>query len=245
MDSNDILAIIVIACLIGIGIVKVASVLLAYAKSQIERLLAMQEECDQLRFQSDAERSKIMHSAKFTGELKFAVPPTVEQLWLLTRVFNDDFTFSENFGSVVPRRDNSGSAVVDHLNGALDAIWRVWPEFRLTGELLAQGDEWWDEWRLIIGSDGRAVRQQVLQDTGGRDKDDYSIIINSEYDEVQQYYYDRRDGAEPSRRFTGDDLEVLFKFLDTQFLNWRIADGKFRCDPKIKVSKEATDGTSR
>lgn len=53
--------------------------------------------------------------------------------------------------------------LVEKVNLILSEVRKVYPDFWLSGELLAQGEEFDDRWRLVI-EDGIAVRKDIISE---------------------------------------------------------------------------------
>jgi hypothetical protein len=51
---------------------------------------------------------------------------------------------------------------MEHIaNFLIDKIKEMFPDFALTGKMIAQGEDIDDRWELIIGEDGRAIKRMV------------------------------------------------------------------------------------
>jgi hypothetical protein len=117
------------------------------------------------------------YSTEFKGELRFVSEPTAKQLAHLQSMFGEDCRDH-------PEWDASGLYYVDlelnddftgiRWNGAektygLERIINVvlaemrkqWPDFGLSGTLMAQGEDMEDRWALHIGEDGLAHKQAI------------------------------------------------------------------------------------
>ncbi len=118
------------------------------------------------------------YSTEFKGELKFTKEPTASQLAKLNSMFGEDcrdhpeWDESEGLCYIDLELTKDFSAI--KWNGAektydLDKLVNVviiemrkeWPEFSLTGELLAQGEDIEDRWQLCFDHDGFAHRRDV------------------------------------------------------------------------------------
>lgn len=117
-------------------------------------------------------RGKVMgYNTTFTGVLKFTNDPTARQLARLKPMFcEDNQKFGGNNHGYIDLRladDFSGLEWEDetektydlekNVNVVIDFMQKEFPDFGLEGELLAQGEEPDDRWRLVI-VDGRSQR---------------------------------------------------------------------------------------
>ena len=111
-------------------------------------------------------------TTQFKGRLSFVTEPTVKQLAMLKSMFGEDcrnhpewdakglyyidLELTEDFSGI--RWDGSEKTYdLDKLvNVVLAEMQKQWPEFGLTGALIAQGEEIEDRWSLTIGNDGKA-----------------------------------------------------------------------------------------
>jgi hypothetical protein len=119
------------------------------------------------------------YTTKFKGVLKFANPLTIEQLKALNEVLGEDSDVLKSFQ--LPEEDYSylqyevtkdmsglqwdGGEKFYYAENALNLILRYmrsqWPDFTLTGELLASGEEAGDVWKLVM-DDGVATRVDAI-----------------------------------------------------------------------------------
>lgn len=118
------------------------------------------------------------YTTKFKGVLEFAEPLTQQQHDYLATICNGDDPQDcrDHEGWVEPgtymcyidlemHPDGlcwNGAEKTYEMVACVNLVTRLmrerWPEFRLTGSLLAQGDEVGDVWRLQMDSDGIAHR---------------------------------------------------------------------------------------
>jgi len=120
------------------------------------------------------------YSTSFTGVLKFTSEPTTPQLKLLGTILGEDPSdhaewVHHSVGNVSyiqleVARDYSGLQwdgtekfyeAVNAVNLVLAVMREEFPDFGLSGELTAQGEDNDDRWRLVIGDDGRAKKVDV------------------------------------------------------------------------------------
>ena len=117
------------------------------------------------------------YTTTFKGELKFANEPTAPQLAKLKKIFcedcrehpewaapglnyvdlelNDDFTAIRHDGS-------EKTYELEHIVNLVIRLMRSdWPEFGLTGSMLAQGEDPEDRWSLTIGENGQAMKVEI------------------------------------------------------------------------------------
>lgn len=117
------------------------------------------------------------YSTEFTGELKFTKEITIPQLaalnammgedcrdhpeWSAPDLYYIDLEITDDFSGI----KWSGAEKTYDLEKLVNVVIRVmrgtWPDFGLTGQLLAQGENVEDRWSLTIGEDGWACRQKV------------------------------------------------------------------------------------
>ena len=117
------------------------------------------------------------YSTKFTGELKFSAEATAPQLYALKEMMEEDcrehpewnapglyyidLELNDDFTGV---KWNGAEKTYD-LDKIVNVILRVmrekWPQFGLTGTLLAQGEDIKDRWALQMGADGLAHKVTV------------------------------------------------------------------------------------
>lgn len=103
------------------------------------------------------------YNTKFSGELKFMQPLTMEQFIDLDEILEKldiDLDFNKQKDAL---KWNGAEKTYDlevKVNDLVDAMRLKYPEFYLCGELLAQGEEVGDVWKLVI-ENGRAVRQEI------------------------------------------------------------------------------------
>jgi len=119
------------------------------------------------------------YTTKFTGCLKFAEPISVEQLAQLESMLDEDVRDHPEWQkqgedeyttyidlALVKGEDGpvglewNGAEKTYGMVNAVNIITRVmrqkWPTFRLTGELLARGEDFSDNWTLRMNDDGIA-----------------------------------------------------------------------------------------
>ena len=123
------------------------------------------------------------YTTDFEGTLTFAHEATAPQLAALNRMFgedcrehpewaqeNDDYGLSLNYVSLKLADDFSGiqwsgmkkTYRMDLLvNVVTNEMRKTWPDFTLAGELMAQGEDIEDRWRLYIDAAGMAQREDL------------------------------------------------------------------------------------
>lgn len=120
------------------------------------------------------------YNTKFQGELKFTNNPTVEQLRKLQQFLGADcrkhpewgmehLTFIglqllDDFSGIEWDGSEKTYDLVEKINLILSEMKKEYPDFGLTGELRAQGDEIGDIWKLKFDAAGNAIRKDVLMD---------------------------------------------------------------------------------
>lgn len=118
------------------------------------------------------------YSTEFKGELKISKELTASQIVKLNSMFGEDcrdhpewdakglycidLELDENFTGI--RWDGSEKTYdLDKLvNVVIRQMQKDYPDFALSGELLAQGEDISDRWQLYIGDDGLAHRRDVV-----------------------------------------------------------------------------------
>lgn len=118
------------------------------------------------------------YTTQFKGVLKFAQPLSIEQLKALNEVLGEDCDKLKAFQ--LPEEDYSymqyevtkdmsgirwdGGEKFYYADNALNLLLRYmreqFPEFSLTGELMAQGEEVGDLWKIVM-EDGVATRKDM------------------------------------------------------------------------------------
>lgn len=119
------------------------------------------------------------HSTDFTGVLTFVQPLTVPQYIALHAMQGEDCREHPEWHApgglyyidLEVTEDGNGLRW-DHsektyqleklVNVVLTVMREQWPDFGLTGELIAQGDEATDRWKLVIGPDGWAYKDNLV-----------------------------------------------------------------------------------
>lgn len=117
------------------------------------------------------------YSTQFEGILAFAAEPTAAQLGRLNEIFGEDcrdhpewsapglyyidLELTKDFSGIKWNGAEKTYGMVEFVNLVTRLMREQWPEFRLTGALLAQGEEVGDIWRLVIDDAGIASKQAV------------------------------------------------------------------------------------
>lgn len=125
------------------------------------------------------------YSTDFKGSLSFATEPTAAQLARLNEIFGEDcrehpewaapglyyidLELSKDFGGIKWNDAEKTYYMPECVNLVTRLMRDQWPEFRLVGTLLAQGEEIDDRWRLVLDEAGNATKQ-VLQPSGKKVK---------------------------------------------------------------------------
>lgn len=117
------------------------------------------------------------YTTVFKGALKFKGDATVPQLQALKAMFGEDcrehpewepgdkwlsyidLKLTDDFTGIEWDDETEKTSPMDALvNVVLRQMRKTWPDFGLVGELTAQGEEFEDRWRCVIGEDGWAKR---------------------------------------------------------------------------------------
>lgn len=121
------------------------------------------------------------YNTTFKGELKFTTEPTAKQLAALNSMFGEDCREHPEWGcgknqnlsyiDLVITEDFSGIrwddgtektySLHELVNVVLREMRKTWPDFGLTGQLLAQGEDVTDRWALVMEDDGLAHRREI------------------------------------------------------------------------------------
>lgn len=128
------------------------------------------------------------YNTRFSGTLKFSKPVTVAMLAKLNTMLGEDASKFANPSS--PSRDygyidlvvakdfsgiewDSGTEKTYYLEKSVNLVLaemrKEWPDFGLTGQLTAQGEDMEDRWALVMEDDGLAHKRK-LTITGQRVK---------------------------------------------------------------------------
>lgn len=117
------------------------------------------------------------YSTNFTGELKFTTEATASQLAALKAMMGEDCRDHPEWGA--PGLYYIGLELTDDFTGikwngaektyeleklvnvVLSVMRKTWPEFGLSGQLGAQGEDLEDRWVLSIGEDGLAHKTKI------------------------------------------------------------------------------------
>jgi hypothetical protein len=117
------------------------------------------------------------YSTRFEGELRFAAEATASQLAALNAMLGEDFRehpewgapglgyidleLTSDFGGIrwndaekTYDMDKAVNAVVAHMR-------KSWPDFRLTGQMIAQGEDLTDRWVLVMDDQGIAHKNKL------------------------------------------------------------------------------------
>jgi len=117
------------------------------------------------------------YTTRFTGTLKFKNELTIQQLIKLKEYFDTDSRKHPEWGpqafnyiDLELAKDASGLqwdgsektyGMVEAVNFIITEMQKEFPDFSLTGSMLAQGEEIGDIWRLIINENGIAEEVRV------------------------------------------------------------------------------------
>jgi hypothetical protein len=104
------------------------------------------------------------YTTTFTGILKFTSELTLEQSIFIDEINQSgpgDFIVSSDKTGIVWAGFEKTYDAVTQINSIIEAMQIKWPEFGLTGRLLAQGEEIGDVWHLVIDENGVAQEVRV------------------------------------------------------------------------------------
>lgn len=116
------------------------------------------------------------YTTKFSGVLKFVNPITPEQILKLQTILGEDCRDHPEWGArhlsyidLKITKDSAGLQwdgsektydLPEKVNVVIDQMQKEFPEFALTGRLLAQGEEVGDVWHLVM-ENNRAVEHTI------------------------------------------------------------------------------------
>jgi hypothetical protein len=125
------------------------------------------------------------YSTRFDGELKFTADPSAKALAKLNQMFGEDcrdhpewnahdlyyvdLELTEDFSGLKWNGAEKTYDLDKLVNVVIREMRKDFPDFGLSGSLLAQGEEAEDRWALVIGEDGWASKQTIAT-TGQRVK---------------------------------------------------------------------------
>lgn len=117
------------------------------------------------------------YSTDFKGELRFVGEPTAKQLAKLNSMFGEDcrdhpewdapglyyvdLELNDDFTAIRWNGAEKTYSLEKIVNVVLREMRKEWPDFALTGTLIAQGERIEDRWALHIGEDGLAHKQEI------------------------------------------------------------------------------------
>jgi hypothetical protein len=117
------------------------------------------------------------YSTSFKGELRFTSEPTAKQLAALSAMFGEDcrdhpewdakglyyvdLELNDDFTGIRWNGAEKTYGLEQIVNVVIRQMRKQWPDFGLTGSLLAQGESLEDRWALHIGEDGFASKQAI------------------------------------------------------------------------------------
>ena len=123
------------------------------------------------------------YNTDFRGELKFSKELTASQLNEIKKFFGEDTRdhpewgcstdpFSGNYIDLELLDDFSGIkwngaektyCMIESVNIIIDNMRKLVPDFSFIGELIAQGEEFDDRWKLVI-KEGKAVKIDIIME---------------------------------------------------------------------------------
>lgn len=117
------------------------------------------------------------YTTKFSGELKFTKELTAKELAKVKSFFGEDCRDHREWqgqGSYIDlefNKDLSGiqwdsateknNGMVSHINVIIGETKKVFPDFGLKGEMIAQGESFDDRWKVVI-ENGIAVKKDIV-----------------------------------------------------------------------------------
>lgn len=116
------------------------------------------------------------YSTEFRGKLEFANEATAKQLakvktflgedcrehpeWGATNLTYINLQLADDFTGLEWNGSEKTYDLTEKVNLIIDKVREVYPDFELTGELMAQGEDIEDRWKLRI-EDGKAVKVKI------------------------------------------------------------------------------------
>lgn len=116
------------------------------------------------------------YTTTFKGQLKFTKELSGKQLAKIKSFFGEDarehpdwdtdgsyidLRFNDDFSGIEwDDETEKNSGMVEHVNLIIREMKKEYPDFELTGELLAQGEDMEDRWKLII-ENGIAIEKRI------------------------------------------------------------------------------------
>jgi len=117
------------------------------------------------------------YTTNFEGVLKFAKEPSVQEIAALAQFFGEDcrehpewnapglyhvdMEFAKDYSGIQHDGSEKTYEFEKIVNMVIRNMQKQFPDFRLTGQLLAQGEELRDRWALVIAEDGFAVKRDI------------------------------------------------------------------------------------
>lgn len=114
------------------------------------------------------------YSTRFQGELKFTKELTASQLahlktmlgedcrehpeWGTKDLYHIDLELTDDFSGLKWSGAEKTYGLEKTTNVVIDQMQKKWPDFGLSGQLAAQGEDVEDRWVLTIKADGRATK---------------------------------------------------------------------------------------
>lgn len=118
------------------------------------------------------------YTTNFSGELLFNKELTASQIEFMQKMFGEncrdhpewetsglyymDMEFNDSFTGI---KHNGAEKTYDFdqlVNVLIKELQKQWPDLKLSGSLIAQGEDIDDRWRLVIGEDGLASRRKIV-----------------------------------------------------------------------------------
>lgn len=118
------------------------------------------------------------YTTQFKGELLFTTDVTQKELALIKTFFGEDLREHPEWqgraqGSYIDLRFNElftgiewddetekNHGIVSHINLIIEEVQKINPDFGLKGEMVAQGEDLDDRWRIVI-ENGIAVKKEI------------------------------------------------------------------------------------
>jgi len=118
------------------------------------------------------------YTTRFQGELKFTHEISIPQLKKLQSMFGEDcrehpewgdarglyyidFEMTKDYSGLQHSGAEKSYDAEKQVNVILREMRKEWPEFGLTGQLAAQGEDVEDRWALVMEADGIAHKRKI------------------------------------------------------------------------------------
>ena len=118
------------------------------------------------------------YNTYFSGVLEFNEEVSVGVFKLIKKILSSheanyngkriflQFEMTEDFSGIQWDGSEKFYDAVDAVNYIIEKVKAVYPKFALKGELIAQGEDTFDRWKLCINDKGRAYKKEIVNEEG-------------------------------------------------------------------------------